>query len=110
VPINPEFGSLNLAQAVNLFAFLWAQSSGLDVPDIFEDVRSEIAPREDLTGLMDHLETELLAAGFFFPEHKAEAMKTRLRNMWSRYPMTTQDVRMLHGLMRQMVRWKDQSD
>ena len=34
-------------------------------------------------------------------------MRTNLRNMWSRMPLTRADVQMLHGMMRQMVRWKD---
>ena len=46
-------------------------------------------------------------AGFFFPDHKAASMKMNLRNLWSRMPLTRADVQMLHGVMRQLVRWKD---
>jgi tRNA/rRNA methyltransferase len=46
-------------------------------------------------------------AGFFFPEAKAEGMKTNLRNLWSRMPLTRSDVQIFHGMMRQMVRWKN---
>ena len=46
-------------------------------------------------------------AGFFFPPAKSEGMKQVLRNMWSRMPLTRADVQMLHGMMRQMVRWKE---
>ena len=46
-------------------------------------------------------------AGFFFPEHKSASMRVNLRNMWSRLPLTRADVQMLHGMMRQMVRWKE---
>jgi tRNA/rRNA methyltransferase len=31
-------------------------------------------------------------------------MKINLRNLWSRMPLTATDVRMLHGILRQMVR------
>ena len=103
-PVNPAFQSLNLAQAVNLFAFLWAQSSGLDVPDIFEDVRSEIAPREDLTGLMDHLETELLAAGFFFPEAKRPLMVQNIRAPLTRAKMSAQEVRTFRGIVKALAK------
>jgi len=34
-------------------------------------------------------------------------MKTNLRNMWSRLPLTRADVQMFHGMLRQMVRWKE---
>jgi len=56
---------------------------------------------------MTHYEERLEQAGFFFPEDKAPAMKTNLRNMWSRMALTRADVQMLHGILRQMVRWKN---
>lgn len=54
-----------------------------------------------------HYEERLDEAGFFFPETKAENMKTNLRNLWSRMPLTRADVQTLHGVLRQMVRWKE---
>ena len=59
----------------------------------------------EIERLADHYEERLETAGFFFPEHKAARMRLNLRNMWSRMPLTRADVRMLHGIMRQMVRW-----
>ena len=57
--------------------------------------------------LAEHYEQRLEEAGFFFPDHKAPAMKLTLRNLWSRMPLTSEDVRTLHGILRQMVRWKE---
>ena len=34
-------------------------------------------------------------------------MKINLRNLWSRMPLTRTDVQVLHGVLRQMVRWKE---
>jgi tRNA/rRNA methyltransferase len=34
-------------------------------------------------------------------------MKLNLRNLWSRMRLTGADVQMLHGILRQMVRWKE---
>ena len=53
------------------------------------------------------IEGRLDEAGFFFPEAKAEGMKRTLRNLWSRMPLTRADVQILHGVLRQMVRWKE---
>jgi tRNA/rRNA methyltransferase len=58
---------------------------------------------------VEHYEERLDEAGFFFPPEKADSMKTNLRNLWSRMRMTRADVQMMHGIMRQMVRWKDRS-
>jgi tRNA/rRNA methyltransferase len=57
--------------------------------------------------LAQHYETQMDEAGFFFPAGKAEGMKQTLRNMWSRMPLTRADVQLLHGVLRQMVRWKE---
>ena len=107
VPVNPEYASLNLAQCVLLLGYEWRRAT--DTIVAMDDVMADTEPAEigDVDRLATHFEERLETAGFFFPEHKAEAMKLRLRNMWSRYPMTTQDTRMLHGVLRQMVRWKE---
>ena len=63
----------------------------------------------EIEKLADHYEAQLGEAGFFYPEAKAENMKMNLRNLWSRMPLTRSDVQMLHGIMRQMVRWKNKS-
>ena len=42
-------------------------------------------------------------AGFFFPPAKAPGMKVSLRNMWSRLPLTTAEVRTFHGMLRQIA-------
>ena len=60
--------------------------------------------------LAEHYEERMTDAGFFFPEHKADSMKINLRNLWSRMPLTRADVQILHGMLRQMVRWKDRRD
>jgi tRNA/rRNA methyltransferase len=71
---------------------------------------SDWASQGDVEALARHFEERLDEAGFFFPEPKAEGMKINLRNMWSRFPMTRADIQMLHGMMRQMVRWKERRD
>lgn len=107
VPVNPEFASLNLAQCVLLTAYEWGRESGERPAEVVEMAKTEFAPLIEIEKLGDHFEERLEEAGFFFPEQKAEGMKLNLRNLWSRMPMTRADVQTLHGVMRQMVRWKD---
>lgn len=97
-PVNPAFQSLNLAQAVNVFAFLYAAGEG--VPDTFEDSLSEVAPREDLVRLFAHLETELEEAGFFYPVAKKELMRHNIRAPLTRAQMTKQEVRTFRGIVK----------
>jgi tRNA/rRNA methyltransferase len=70
---------------------------------------TEPASALEVEKLAQHYEERLEEAGFFFPPAKAEGMKMTLRNLWSRMPLTRADVQTLHGVMRQMVRWKERS-
>ena len=107
VPVNPEFASLNLAQCVLLTAYEWQRAAGLIVHERLDTARTDPATQIEVEALAAHYETRLDEAGFFFPDHKAAPMKTNLRNLWSRMPLTRADVQMLHGVLRQMVRWKE---
>ncbi|MGR3660233.1 MAG: RNA methyltransferase [Paracoccaceae bacterium] len=110
VPVNPEFASLNLAQCVLLTAYEWQRQSTAPVPEVMAFAKTEFSSVLEVGKLADHFEQRMEEAGFFFPLPKAEGMKLNLRNMWSRMPMTRADVQMLHGILRQMVRWKERGD
>ncbi len=106
VPVNPDFPSLNLAQCVLLTGYEWRRAQGNIVPERVDMARADWAEQIEIEKLADHYEERLEEAGFFFPAHKAEGMRLNLRNMWSRMPLTRADVQTLHGVLRQMVRWK----
>ncbi|MBT8410149.1 MAG: RNA methyltransferase [Alphaproteobacteria bacterium] len=107
VPVNPRFTSLNLAQCVLLTAYEWRRTQTDPAPRRLELAGTEPATALEVEKLAEHYEDRLADAGFFFPEAKAAGMKTTLRNMWSRMPLSRADVQILHGILRQMVRWKD---
>jgi tRNA/rRNA methyltransferase len=107
VPVNPEFASLNLAQCVLLLAYEWQRQTGAASAGDLAMARIEYASKMDVEKLGDHYQDQLDQAGFFYPEGKSEGMKLNLRNMWSRLALTRGDVQILHGVLRQMVRWKD---
>lgn len=109
VPVNPEFASLNLAQCVLLTGYEWRQATVETVPAT-TSMEGEWASQQEMEALAQHYEDRMETAGFFFPEHKAPSMKIHLRNLWSRLPLTRADVQMLHGVMRQMVRWKEREE
>jgi len=107
VPVNPDFPSLNLAQCVLLLGYEWRRATETIQAETMEMAKTEWAEIGEIEKLSEHFETTLDQAGFFFPEAKAEGMKTNLRNLWSRMPLTRSDVQIFHGMMRQMVRWKN---
>lgn len=106
VPVNPDFPSLNLAQCVLLTGYEWRREAVPSAP-MRVDAVADWAEQMEVEKLASHFEERLDIAGFFFPEAKAANMKMNLRNLWSRMPLTRADVQILHGVMRQMVRWKE---
>ena len=110
VPVNPEFASLNLGQCVLLTAYEWRRQASEITHETVEMARADWASGIEMEKLAEHYEDRLEQAGFFFPPEKAENMKINLRNLWSRMRLTRADVQMLHGVMRQMVRWKERGD
>lgn len=109
VPVNPEFASLNLAQCVLLVGYEWRQAT-VETVAATVSMDGKWATQQEMEKLAEHYEDRMETAGFFFPEHKAPSMKINLRNLWSRMPLTRADIQMLHGIMRQMVRWKERDD
>lgn len=107
VPVNPDFPSLNLGQAVLLCAYEWIRTTDQTPPEVTELARTVLANQVEIERLGDHFEERLEEAGFFFPPTKADGMKLNLRNLWSRMPMTRADVQTLHGALRQLLRQRD---
>ena len=107
VPVNPDFPSLNLAQCVLLIAYEWQRQIAEIVHEDTPLGKGDWATGAEIDALANHYEERLEQAGFFFPPEKAPGMQVNLRNLWSRMHLTRADVQMLHGIMRQMVRWKD---
>lgn len=104
VPVNPDFASLNLAQCVLLLAYEWRRATEQVDHMVMEMAKTEWAQGIEIEKLAEHYESRLDAAGFFFPPEKAAGMKTNLRNLWSRLPLTRSDVQMFHGVLRQLLR------
>jgi tRNA/rRNA methyltransferase len=97
VPINPEFASLNLAQAVILCAYEWSKGVGLAQPTI-EDLLPP-APQEELEGMIAQFETILGPTKYFYPESRAAATKRTLRNMLTKPGWNSLEVRTMRGVL-----------
>ena len=101
VPINPEFGSLNLAQAVILLAYEWSRRAGLAQPTA-KDTEPP-APHGELDGLIAHLNTELEAKGYFHPPSRTEATKNTLRTIFTKAGWSSREVKAVRGIIRALV-------
>lgn len=102
VPINPEFGSLNLAQAVILCAYEWSKHADLVQPT--EEELLPPAPQEELDGLIAHLEAMLEPKGYFLPEARADATRKTLRTVLTKPAWNHLEVRTLRGVLSSLQR------
>ena len=105
IPVNPSFGSLNLAQAVVVVAYEWYQAySQSHLLGPLPAVKSaDLASKQDVTGLLQQLENELLTAGYFRAANKRVQMTRNLFNIFSRTDFTSLEIRTLRGVVSTLV-------
>ena len=117
IPVNSRFASLNLAQAVLLTGYEWmrgAPQASLGRVTTYEKPLTEglymgadrPATKAELTGLFEHLESELDRLGFFNPQHKRPTVVQNLRTFFLRANATDQEVRTLRGIVATLAQGK----
>lgn len=105
VPINPEFSSLNLAQAVILCAYEWSKhlsgKAGEQTPMAQPTVEEILppAPQVELDGMIAQLEALLEPRGYFDPECRATTTRRTLRNMMTKPGWNHLEVRTMRGVL-----------
>ncbi len=97
VPINPDFGSLNLAQAVILCAYEWSKTQNLAIPPKNEIISP--APQSELDGMIKQLYAALDKKGYFYPEERTSATQRTLRNILTKPAWNALEIRTLRGII-----------
>lgn len=118
IPTSPDYAALNLAQAVTICCYELRQqiltdlyspsdlSSG-QVPETEGALKTKLAPFQQREAFYEALETMLLEIGYLYP-HTATARMQKLRQLFNRSHLSSQEVAMLRGMIRQM-HWKIKS-
>ncbi|MDC9605318.1 tRNA (cytosine(32)/uridine(32)-2'-O)-methyltransferase TrmJ [Xenorhabdus griffiniae] len=107
IPTNPEYGSLNLAMAVQLvsyeirMAYLAAQELKEATSPEHE---VEYPPVEDMERFYQHLEQVLKESGFIRKAHPGQIMN-KLRRLYTRARPETQELNILRGILTSMEKW-----
>lgn len=96
-PMNPDYTSLNLAQAVLLFSWEWWKSRP-DATTTYEDTWLP-APREELDYFISRLEALLDDAGFFPNKAKKPTTVQKIKALFSRSNPSSQEVKSLQGIV-----------
>jgi len=113
IPVNPDYPSLNLAQAVGICCYQW-QLLQVNSPchenltsqiaqDLLKSAPIDLATREELEAYYQQLEAVLLKIGYVYP-HTAFARLQKFRHICDRANLTSSEVTMLRGILRQ-VNW-----
>ncbi|MFM7631000.1 MAG: RNA methyltransferase [Alphaproteobacteria bacterium] len=99
--LNPAFASLNLAQAVFVFAFaLWNLR---DMPRVPVAPTHTPAPKKDWLHFFDMWEAVLIQTGFLHLPEKRDLMIRNLRTMLMRGQFSHQEIQTLHGVFRSLL-------
>lgn len=97
IPCNPEFSSLNLAQAVQVIAYELRRAQGVNL-SIYENTEKEtLATAEELEGFYDHLYRLMVLTKFLDPE-KPKRLMERLRRLFNRTRLESREVNILRGI------------
>jgi tRNA/rRNA methyltransferase len=98
IPTRPDYGSLNLAQAVQLIAYEWRQAlGGFDVAP--RTAAPQIADAAAVQGVLAHWQQALIEIGFLDPQAPKKLMP-RLNQLINRAGLTREEVDILRGMAR----------
>ena len=98
IPTHPDYGSLNLAQAVQLVAYDWRLAlGGFDV--VARTPAAEYADGAAVQGLLSHWQRVLVEIGYLDPAAPKKLMP-RLNQLANRLQLTNEEVHILRGIAR----------
>jgi len=97
IPANPDYASLNLAQAVQVFGYELRMSAG----GIAQRVPQSSVPatHDEVEGFYRHLEEVFHASGFLDPLEPKRLMQ-RMRRLFARSRLEKEEVNILRGFLR----------
>ncbi|MCA0022989.1 MULTISPECIES: RNA methyltransferase [unclassified Mesorhizobium] len=105
-PVDPDFSSLNIAQAALLMSYEWMKSGLEDETKTnFTGPDMKPASKEELHGLFAYLEGALEARGYFRPAPKKPKMVDNLRAVLTRAGFAEPELKVLRGIISSLDRF-----
>lgn len=101
IPTNPDYGSLNLSQAVQLLSYEWRMALG-GFPVEARTPDADLAGGEAVQGMLGHLEQALVALGFLDPAAPKKLMP-RLNQLFNRAELRQEDIHILRGIAKAII-------
>ena len=101
IPTNPQFGSLNLAAALQLVAYEWRLALG-GFPVASPVADANLADAAQVSGMLLHWEKALIEIGFLDPEAPKKLMP-RLNQLFNRANLSPEEIHILRGVAKAMI-------
>ena len=103
IPSNPQFGSLNIAAALQLIAYEWRLAlGGFPEPEAPAGKSAVVADAAQISGLLAHWEQALVALEFLDPAVPRKLMP-RLNALINRAQITQEEVHILRGVAKSVL-------
>lgn len=99
VPANPDYSSLNLGSAVQVFAYELRMAAGLTQG--YVEPQFQLATQEEIERMFAHMEQALTEVGFFNPQNP-KRLFPRLRRLFGRTTLEREEVDIVRGMLRAM--------
>ena len=96
IPTHPDYGSLNLAQAVQLIAYDWRCALGA-APVLPRTAQPPLAAADEVAGALAHWQAVLERIGFLDPAVPRKLMP-RLHALLNRAQLTRDELHILRGI------------
>jgi tRNA/rRNA methyltransferase len=107
IPTAPNFGSLNLAAAVQLIAYDWREAlGGFSVQQATPE--PSLADAKEVAGMLKHLQEALVAIEFLDPAAPKKLMP-RLNQLVNRAQLSAEEIHILRGIAKMMLLKKSAS-
>ncbi len=99
---NPNFQSLNLAQAVMIMAYEYNQIINKEIK--IKEIQTDIAPLKDIDFFCNQLDEKLHTRKFYTSINMRPHVKRNLRIMFQRMQPSNQDIKTWHGIIKNLTR------
>jgi tRNA/rRNA methyltransferase len=104
IPANPAYSSLNLSQAAQVLAYECRMAAiGDALPQTPVGFHGDAASLTQIEGMYAHLEEALVSIGFLNADNPKKLMP-RLKRLFSRTQLETEEVNILRGIARQILK------
>ncbi len=105
IPSNPQFGSLNLAAAIQVIAYEWRLALGgfATESSTATAATTHFADAAQVTGMLKHLEEALIALEFLDPAAPKKLMP-RLNQLFNRAHVTPEEIHIVRGIAKAILK------